>query len=83
MIREEYEEPILIEVRNMGEGLQSLQDLTNRTAVLTLRAPQRTLEMQQADDFSAVIDLAGLPAGSHEVPVVVTALNPGRGSHSA
>ena len=76
MIREEYEEPILIEVRNMGEGLQSLQDLTNRTAVLTLRAPQRTLEMQQADDFSAVIDLAGLPAGSHEVPVVVTALNP-------
>ena len=62
MIREEYEEPILIEVRNMGEGLQSLQDLTNRTAVLTLRAPQRTLEMQQADDFSAVIDL-GRPAG--------------------
>lgn len=76
MIREEYEEPILIEVRNMGEGLQSLQDLTNRSAVLTLRAPQRTLEMQQADDFSAVIDLAGLSAGSHEVPVVVTALNP-------
>lgn len=76
MIREEYEEPILIEVRNMGEGLQSLKDLTSRTAVLTLRAPQRTLEMQQADDFSAVIDLAGLPAGSHEVPVVVTALNP-------
>ncbi len=76
MIREEYGEPILIEVRNMGEGLQSLQDLTNRTAVLTLRAPQRTFDMQQEDDFSAVIDLAGLLAGSHEVAVIVTALNP-------
>ena len=75
-IRQEYEQPILIEVRNMGEGLQSLQDLTNRTAMLMLRAPQRTLESQQADDFSAVIDLAGLADGSHEVQVDVTALNP-------
>ena len=76
MIRQEYEQPILIEVRNMGDGLQSLQNLTNRTAMLTLRAPQRSLDSQQADDFSAVIDLAGLPAGSHEVEVEVTALNP-------
>ena len=76
MIRQEYEEPILIEVRNMGDGLQSLQNLTNRTAMLTLRAPQRSLDSQQADDFSAVIDLAGLPAGSHEVEVEVTSLNP-------
>ena len=76
MIREEYEEPILIEVRNMGLGLQSVQDLTSRTAVLTLRAPQRTLESLQVDDFSAVIDLADLSAGSYEVEVEVTALNP-------
>ena len=76
MIRQEYEQPILIEVRNMGDGLQSLQNLTNRTAMLTLRAPQRSLDSQQADDFSAVIDLAGLPAGSHEVEVEVTSLNP-------
>ncbi len=76
MIREEYEEPILIEVRNMGPGLQSVQDLTSRTAVLTLRAPQRALESLQVDDFSAVIDLAGLSAGSYEVEVEVTALNP-------
>ena len=76
MIRQEYEEPILIEVRNMGDGLQSLQNLTNRTTMLTLRAPQRSLDSQQAADFSAVIDLAGLPAGSHEVEVGVTALNP-------
>ena len=76
MIRQEYEEPILIEVRNMGVGLQSLQNLTNRTTMLTLRAPQRSLDSQQADDFSAVIDLAGLPAGSHEVEVEVTSLNP-------
>ena len=76
MIRREYEEPILIEVRNMGVGLQSLQNLTNRTTMLTLRAPQRSLDSQQAADFSAVIDLAGLPAGSHEVEVEVTSLNP-------
>ena len=76
MIRQEYEQPILIEVRNMGDGLQSLQNLTNRTAMLTLRAPQRSLDSQQADDFSAVIDLAGLPEGSHEVEVEVTSLNP-------
>ena len=76
MIREEYEEPILIELRNMGPGLQSVQDLTNRTAMLTLRAPQRTLDALQVDDFSAVIDLANLTAGSYEVEVEVTALNP-------
>ena len=76
MIREEYAEPILIEVRNMGPGLQSVQDLTNRTAVLTLRAPQRTLESLHVDDFFAIIDLANLTAGSHEVEVVITALNP-------
>ena len=76
MIRREYEEPILIEVRNIDAGLQSVQDLTNRTAMLTLRAPQRSLESQQADDFTAIIDLAGLTAGSHEVEVEVTALNP-------
>ena len=76
MIRQEFEEPILIELRNMGPGLQSVQDLTNRTAVLTLRVPQRTLESLQVDDFSAVIDLAGLSAGSYEVEVEVTALNP-------
>ncbi len=76
MNRQEFEEPILIELRNMGPGLQSVQDLTNRTAMLTLRAPQRTLESLHVDDFSAVIDLANLSAGSHEVEVVVTALNP-------
>jgi YbbR domain-containing protein len=76
MIRREYEEPILIEVRNIDAGLQSVQDLTNRTAMLTLRAPQRSLESQQEDDFTAIIDLAGLTAGSHEVEVEVTALNP-------
>ncbi len=76
MIREEYSEPILIEVRNMGPGLQSVQDLTNRTAVLTLRAPQRTLESLHVDDFSAIIDLANLTAGSHEVEVEITPLNP-------
>lgn len=76
LIRQEYEQPILIEIRNMGEGLQSLQDLTNRTAILTLRAPQRTFESQKLEDFMVVIDLADLPAGTHEVPVEVTALNP-------
>lgn len=76
MTRREYEEPILIEVRNIGAGLQSVQDLTNRTVMLTLRAPQRSLESQQADDFTAIIDLAGLTAGNHEVEVEITALNP-------
>ncbi len=76
MIRQEFDQPILIELRNMGPGLQSVQDLTNRTAVLTLRAPQRTLDALQVDDFSAVIDLANLSAGSYEVEVEVTALNP-------
>ena len=76
MIRQEFEEPILIELRNMGPGLQSVQDLTNRSAMLTLRAPQRTLESLRVDDFSAVLDLANLTAGSHEVEVVVAALNP-------
>lgn len=74
--REEYREPIPIQVRGIGEGVQSLQDLTKRTAAVTLRAPQRTLEALGPEDFSAVIDLSGLPPGSHDVPVNVSVFNP-------
>ncbi len=76
LIQQEYPRPIQIQIRGMGDKMQILQDLTNRTVDLTLRAPQRTLESLQAGDFSAVIDLTNLPPGSHEIPVTIIALNP-------
>jgi len=76
--RDNFSTPIPISVRGLSPGLQTLQDLNQRTVTLTLRAPKRTWESLTASDFQAVIDLSSLQpqAESHDVPVTVTGLNP-------
>ncbi len=39
---------------------------------VTVRAPQSVWNSLTADDFTAVIDLSGLGAGSHQLPIQVT-----------
>jgi YbbR domain-containing protein len=74
--RQDFNQAIPIEVRGLGEGLQTLQDLTRRTVVLNLRAPRSSWEALTVDDFEVYINLSGLSAGTHEVQINVEPVNP-------
>lgn len=74
--RANFSAPIPIGVRGLNPELQTLQDLTQRSVVLTLRAPKRTWESLTANDFIASIDLTDRTPGNHDVPVVVDVVNP-------
>jgi len=76
LIRGDFKTPIPIDVRGLNPDLQTLQDLTQRSVLLTLRAPRRTWESLTPKDFIAVIDLSSLTPGSHDVPVTVDVVNP-------
>lgn len=76
LVRGEFRTPVPIGVRGLNPNLQTLQDLTQRTVALSLRAPRRTWESLTANDFIAVIDLTSLTPGSHDVPVTVNVVNP-------
>jgi len=75
-VRADFATPISIGVRGLNPELQTLQDLTQRTVSLNLRAPRRTWESLNVSDFIATIDLTGLQPGSHDVNVAVTVVNP-------
>jgi YbbR domain-containing protein len=74
--RQDFNQAIPIEVRGLGEGLQTLQDLTRKTVVLNLRAPRRSWDALTAEDFEVYIDLSGLGPGVHEVVVEVEPVFP-------
>lgn len=74
--RGDFDTPIPISVRGLDPDLQTLQDLSQRTVSLNLRAPRRTWESLTAEDFRAVIDLTSLQPDSHDVQVLVTGVNP-------
>ncbi|HRJ43400.1 MAG: hypothetical protein KJZ86_03790 [Caldilineaceae bacterium] len=74
--RADFAVPIPIDVRGLNPELQTLQDLTQRSVTLTLRAPKRSWENLTANDFIAVIDLTDRTPGSHDVPVTVDVVNP-------
>jgi len=76
--RGSFSTPVPVSVRGLSPGLQTLQDLNQRTVTLTLRAPRRTWESLTVSDFQAVIDLSSLQpqTESQDIPVTVTGLNP-------
>ncbi len=76
LIRDDFSTPIPISVRGLDPGLQTLQDLTQRTVSLNVRTSKRTWDSLAADDFSAVIDLGDEGPGSHDVDVIVSVVNP-------
>jgi YbbR domain-containing protein len=71
LIRQEFDQPVPVEVLGLADGTQTLQDLTKRNVFLTLRAPQSTWQNISPTDFSAYIDLSGRGPGSWEVPIIV------------
>ena len=76
LVRDDFPAVIPIDVRGLNPGLQTLQDLTQRTVSLSIRAPRRTWESLTANDFSASIDLSSAKLGSQDLDVVVRVVNP-------
>lgn len=76
LVRNDFPTPVPISIRGLGANMQTLQDLSQRTVNLSLRAPLKTWESLSAQDFSAVVDLAGKGPGSHDLDVVVSVVNP-------
>jgi YbbR domain-containing protein len=64
-------QPIPVEVDGLPAGLVIVGEVNAWTRV-TLRAPESVWDALSVDDFSASIDLTGLGAGIHHVPINVT-----------
>jgi YbbR domain-containing protein len=63
--------PLSISVINLGENLTISNNVPRETRI-TVRALGDTWDELRASDFEATVDLAGLEAGQHDLPVGVT-----------
>lgn len=63
--------PLTIAVLNLGENL-AISNSVPRETRITVRALGDTWDQLRASDFEATIDLAGLGAGHHDLPINVT-----------
>ncbi|MCD6291198.1 MAG: hypothetical protein J7M34_11895 [Anaerolineae bacterium] len=70
LIRKPLSEPIPVEIVGLSDDLSILSKSADEVHVVA-RAPQRTWANLSAQDFRAVVDVMGLDAGAHEVPVEV------------
>jgi YbbR domain-containing protein len=68
--------PIPLTLVGLGEGLEVVQDLSNESVVLEVRAPRTSWESMRDGDFRATLDLTGLGPGEHDVSVKVTRRDP-------
>jgi YbbR domain-containing protein len=65
-----------VTVRGLSDALQPVQDLTRETVQVMIQAPRSSWENLDESDFTAYIDLTGLDAGVHDVPVQVDVVDP-------
>ncbi len=76
LVKQDFSDKIAVRVRGLPDGLVPLQDLSKESVKLALRAPKTSWGTLKASDISAYIDLAGLKAGVHDVPVQVSVTDP-------
>jgi len=77
MISGVFGEPIPVEVVNKPEGL----DFVNPTQIteyvqVSIRAPRSVWNTLKGADFHALVDLAGLKEGTHDLPITVKCAEP-------
>ena len=75
VLQREFETPIPITVRGLDGTLQPVQDISNRTAKVTVRGPEASLDGLTADDFNVYVDLTDREVGEQDVDVQVTILD--------
>ncbi len=78
LVRGKFPEPIPLMVKGLSDTLLPLEDLRQESVVATIRAPQSEWDKLSVDNFAASVDLTGLEAGSHIVPVEVTMVDTNR-----
>jgi YbbR domain-containing protein len=76
LITGDFQDRIAIRVRGLPDTLLPLQDLGKESVHLKLRAPKSSWNTLKANDISAYVDLTGLKAGLHDVPVRVSIADP-------
>lgn len=76
IVQGEFPDRIPVAVRGLSENLQPLQDLSDETVRVTLQAPQSSWDDLDVTDFTAYLDLTGLDAEVHDVPVNVEVRDP-------
>ena len=69
-LEDDFAQAIPLEVENLPQGTVIFSEVPNRVNV-RLRAPQSSWDELSVDKFRARVDLSGLPAGLHDVPVQV------------
>ena len=74
--REKLPSDIPIQILDLGKDLV-ISDPVETGAEITVLALENTWQELKLNDFEATIDLLGLEAGQHEVPVTVTTLKEG------
>jgi YbbR domain-containing protein len=72
-IEQPYPQPVPITPSELAEGMVIVGEFEERAQV-TVRAPQSVWNSLKTDDFTTTVDLMGLDAGVHRVPVQI-ALN--------
>jgi len=72
-IEQPYPQPVPITPSELAEGMVIVGEFEERAQV-TVRAPQSVWNSLKTDDFTTTVELMGLDAGVHRVPVQV-ALN--------
>jgi YbbR domain-containing protein len=70
-VRDAFHEPIPIEVVNKPPGLVLFGDVVESTQV-TVQAPESSWNDLSLSKFRALLDLAGMQSGLHDVPIQVT-----------
>jgi YbbR domain-containing protein len=65
-----YPQSISVEVVGLPDGMVIVEE-PNEAVQITIRTPQSLWNSLRPGDFSATIDLSGLPAGTHQVPIKV------------
>ncbi len=73
--RDWFSEPIVVTRVGLAENLSLFGEVTNQVRI-EIRAPKSRWRDLSARDFTAWLDLAGLPAGEHDVRVQVKSPGP-------
>jgi YbbR domain-containing protein len=76
LITQDLPQRLPVTVRGLDAFLQPVQDLGAEQVRVTVRAPQNAWDDLTAGDFVASVDLTGLAAGTHDVPVQVDVNDP-------
>lgn len=76
LITQDLASRVPVTVLGLGENLAVIEDLSDETVRLRLRAPRTSWEDLDPSYFRATLDLAGLGPGEHTVPVRVVSRDP-------